>query len=133
MGNALDTLPSMFKVKWKNEAPYINIDYLDEPVYCLVAEEESDGHPWFYGIMRYLESQEYLENASITDKKYLQNLLAKFFLSGGVLYKINYDSVLLRCLDRQEAKWIIMEIHEDSFGTRASGHTMVKTILRVGY
>ncbi|XP_050878418.1 uncharacterized protein LOC127082216 [Lathyrus oleraceus] len=45
LADALATLDSMFKVKWKNEAPYFHIDYLDEPAYCLRAEEESDGHP----------------------------------------------------------------------------------------
>lgn len=31
----------------------------------------------------------------------------KFFLSGGVLYKRNYDSVLLRCVNKQEANRIM--------------------------
>lgn len=83
----------MFKVKWKNEAPPIHIDYLDEASYCLAAEDESNGHPWFYDIMKYLKSQEYPEKASITNKKYLRQLSAKFFLSGGILYIRNYDSV----------------------------------------
>ncbi|XP_050895265.1 uncharacterized protein LOC127101878 [Lathyrus oleraceus] len=65
------TMASMFKVEWKTEAPSICIDYLDEPTYYLAAQDESDGHPWFYDINRYLEKQEYPENASITDKKYL--------------------------------------------------------------
>ncbi|XP_050884275.1 uncharacterized protein LOC127087422 [Lathyrus oleraceus] len=69
--DAFATLASMFKVKWANEVPSICINYLDEPTYCLATEEESDGHPWFYDIKRYLENQEYPENASITDKKYL--------------------------------------------------------------
>ena len=123
----------MFKVKWKNEAPSIHIDYLDEPTYYLAAGEESDGHPWFHDIKRYLEKQEYSEYASIMDKKYLRNLSAKFFLSGDVLYKRNYDLVLLRCVDRHKGDQIKMEIHEGSFGAHASGHTMVKNILRVGY
>ncbi|XP_050916332.1 uncharacterized protein LOC127131455 [Lathyrus oleraceus] len=42
LADALATLASMFKVKWKNEAPSFQIDYLDEPAYCLAAEEESD-------------------------------------------------------------------------------------------
>lgn len=79
--HALANLASMFKVKWENEALSIHIDYLDESAYCLAAEDESDGHPWFYDIMRYLEIQEYLENAFIIDKKYLWKLSAKFFLS----------------------------------------------------
>ncbi|XP_050915159.1 uncharacterized protein LOC127130138 [Lathyrus oleraceus] len=101
--NALDTLASMLKVKWKNEAPSFHIDYLDEPAYYLAAEEESNGHHWFHDIKKYLEKQEYPEDAYIKDKKYLQKLSDKFFLSGDVLYKRNYDSVLLRCVDRHEA------------------------------
>jgi hypothetical protein len=83
--------------------------------------------------MKFLENYEYHVDASITNKKYLQKLSSKFFLSGGVLYKRNYDSVLLRCVNKQEANQIIMEIHEGSFGTHASGSTMVKKILRAEY
>ncbi|XP_050894391.1 uncharacterized protein LOC127101103 [Lathyrus oleraceus] len=101
--DSLSTLSSMFKVKWKNEAPSFHLDYLDEPAYCLAVEDKAYGYPWFYDIMRFLESQKYLKEASITDKKYLQKLSCKFFLSEGVLYKRNYDSVLLLCMNKQEA------------------------------
>ncbi|XP_050890121.1 uncharacterized protein LOC127095483 [Lathyrus oleraceus] len=43
LADALATLASMLKITWKNEAPSINIDHLDEPAYCLATEEESDG------------------------------------------------------------------------------------------
>ncbi|XP_050916782.1 uncharacterized protein LOC127131946 [Lathyrus oleraceus] len=126
LGDALATLSSMFKVKCKNEAPTFHLNYLDEPIHCLAAEDEANGHPWFYEIMKFLESQEYPENLSITDKKYLHKLLSKFFLSGGVLYKRNFDSVFLRRVSKQETNQIIMEIDEESFGTHTIGHTMVK-------
>ncbi|XP_050908218.1 uncharacterized protein LOC127121825 [Lathyrus oleraceus] len=115
LDDALATLSSMFKVKYKNEAPTFHLDYLDEPSYCLAAEEETDDHPWFYNILKFLESQKYHENVYITDKKYLWKLSSRLFLSGWVLYKRNYDSVLLRCVDKSEANQIIMEIHEGSF------------------
>lgn len=104
----------MFKVKWKNEAQSFHHNYLDNPAYCLAAKDEADGYPWYYDIMRFLECQEYPKDASITDKKYLQQLSSKFFLSGGVLYKRNHDSVLLRRVNKQEANQIITEIHEGS-------------------
>ncbi|XP_050896341.1 uncharacterized protein LOC127103097 [Lathyrus oleraceus] len=91
LADALETLASMFKVKWKNEIPSFHHSYLDESAYCLAAEDEVDGYPWFYDIMRFLECQEYPKDASITDKKYLHKLSSKFLLSGGVLYKRNYD------------------------------------------
>lgn len=39
LADALATLASMFKVKWKNEAHVIHIDHLDEPTYCVVQKE----------------------------------------------------------------------------------------------
>lgn len=45
LDNALATLPSMFNVKWKNEAPVIHIDHLDEPSHCQAMEVESDNKP----------------------------------------------------------------------------------------
>src|ERR1043165_5768431 len=123
----------MFKVKWANEAPSITIERLDEPGYCMMVDEEIDGKPWFYDIKQYIEKGEYPERASITDKKTLRKLSANFFLSGGVLYKQNFDLVLLRCVDRHEADQLIKEIHEGSFGIHANGHAMAKNILRAGY
>ncbi|XP_050896413.1 uncharacterized protein LOC127103179 [Lathyrus oleraceus] len=69
LADALETLAPMFKVKWKNEAPSFHLNDLDEPAYCLAAEDEADGHPWFYDIMKFLEIQEYTADASIIDKK----------------------------------------------------------------
>ncbi|KAL0559086.1 hypothetical protein IC582_003676 [Cucumis melo] len=57
----------------------------------------------------------------------------KFFLSGEVLYKRNYDMTLLRCVDALEAKNFLEEIHEGVCGTHANGHMMARQILRAGY
>ncbi|XP_050877560.1 uncharacterized protein LOC127081336 [Lathyrus oleraceus] len=98
--DAKENISPMFKVEWKNEAPSFHLDYFDETAYCLAAEDGVDGHPWYNDITRFLGSQEYPENASITDKMYLCKLSTKFFLSGWVLCKRNYDSILLRCVNK---------------------------------
>lgn len=99
----------------------------------MAVETETDGKPWFYDIRRYLEKNEYPQYISITDKKTLRKLSAKFFLSGDVLYKINLDMVLLRCVDREKADLLIKEIHEGSIEIHANGHAMENNILRTGY
>ena len=81
---------------------------------------------------RYLEAHEYPEDASVNDKKFLRRFTAKFFISNGILYKRNHDSTLLRCVDKNEAERIMVELHEGTFGTHSSGHTMAKKILRAG-
>ena len=39
---------------------------------------------------------------------------------------------LLRCVDKSEAERIMTDLHEGTFGTHSSGHTMAKKILRAG-
>ena len=56
-----------------------------------------------------------------------------FFINGKVLYKRNHDMVLFRCVDVEEAKQIITEIHEGICGTRANEHMMARQVLRSGY
>ena len=56
-----------------------------------------------------------------------------FFLDGDVLYKKSKDHVLLRCIDANEAKKIIHEIHKGVCGTHASGHIMSRQIMKAGY
>src|SRR3954462_1170330 len=67
------------------------------------------------------------------DKKTLRMLSGSFFLNGDVIYKRNFDMVLLRCVDRHEADMLMHEVHERSFGTHSNGHAMSKKILRAGY
>ena len=84
----------MFKLKWDNEAPQITIERMDETAHCHeINTEEVVDQPWFHKVKRHLEAQEYPEGASINDKKFLRIFSAKLFLSNGILYKRNHDSV----------------------------------------
>nr|KYP31306.1 Retrovirus-related Pol polyprotein from transposon 17.6 [Cajanus cajan] len=133
LADALATLSSMFKISQGNEVPLIRIQNRDQPAYCQAVEEEPDGRPWFYDIKRYIKDKEYPPSASANDKKTLRRLAMGFFLNGDVLYKRNHDMVLLRCVDAIEAKKIVEEVHEGSFGTHMNGHVMARKILRSGY
>ncbi|XP_058741904.1 uncharacterized protein LOC131614320 [Vicia villosa] len=83
LADALATLASMFKVKWDNEAPSIVIKRLDEPAFCGVIDNVPDEKPWFHDIKKFLETREYSKGASLTDRKTLKRLSAKFFIAGG--------------------------------------------------
>ena len=56
-----------------------------------------------------------------------------FFLDGEVFYKKRKDQILLRCVDANEAKKIIHEIHGGVCGTHTSRHIMARQIMRVEY
>ena len=107
---------------------------LDEPTYYYeVDTEEVVDKPWFHEVKRYLEAQEYPKGASVNDKKFLRRFFTKFFLNNGILYKLNHDSTLLRCVDKSESEKIMTNLHEGTFGTHFSGHTMAKKLLRAEY
>ena len=133
MADALATLSSMFQVNGWNDVPTIRVMRLDKPAHVFSVEEVIDDKPWFYDIKRVLQTQEYPPGASNKDRKTLRRLASSFFLNEEVLYKRNYDMVLLRCVDRREADMLMQEVHEGSFGTHANGHAMARKMLRAGY
>ncbi|RDX89789.1 hypothetical protein CR513_28437, partial [Mucuna pruriens] len=63
----------------------------------------------------------------------MRRLAMRFFLNGDVLYKRNLDITLLQCVDINEAKEIVKEVHKGSLGTHANEHTMARKILRGDY
>jgi len=63
----------------------------------------------------------------------LRRLASGFVLNREVLYKWNYNIVLLRCVETKEAELILQEVHEGAFGTHMNGHSMPRKILRAGY
>ncbi|MCI47545.1 hypothetical protein A2U01_0068787, partial [Trifolium medium] len=85
----------MYKVSWPNHVPLVEINRLEKPTYCLAIEDESDEKPWYHDIKNYLQKQEYPTDASNGDKRTLRRLASSFFLDGEVLYKRNYELVLL--------------------------------------
>ena len=133
MADALATLSSMFQVNGWNDVPTIRVMRLDRPAHVFSVEEVTDDKPWFYDIKRVLQTQEYPPGASNKDRKTLRRLASSFFLNEEVLYKRNYDMVLLRCVDGHEADMLMQEVHEGSFGTYANGHAMARKMLRAGY
>ncbi|XP_006575899.1 uncharacterized protein LOC114373843 [Glycine soja] len=87
-------------------------------------EKEEDGKPWYFNIKRYIEDKEYPPEAFDNDKRTLRRLAADFLLSGNILYKRNHDMVLFRRVDAREAKQMLIEVQEGSFGMHANGHAM---------
>ena len=133
MADALATLASTYQVNTWNDIPRIIVRRLDMPTHVFTTEEVADEIPWYYDIKLFLQTQEYPIGALNKDRKTLRRLAGSFLLSENVLYKRNYDKVLLRCMDRHEPDMLMHEIYEVSFDTYANGHSMAKKLLRAGY
>ncbi|XP_040973999.1 uncharacterized protein [Gossypium hirsutum] len=68
--------------------------------------------------------------ATENDKRTLRRLASDYFIDGEILYKRRKDQVLLRCVDANEAKKILEEVHEGVCKTHANGFTMARQIMR---
>ena len=111
----------------------VKLEVRESQAHCACVQGEPDGNPWYHDILRYVKDQQYPEFTSDNEKRTLRRLAMRFFLDKDILYKKSKDQILLRCVDTDEAKKIIHEIHEGVCGTHASGHVMARQIMRAGY
>ena len=51
----------------------------------------------------------------------------------GILFRKNYDGVLLRFLEKEDAKKVMIDLHDGPAGGHFSGDTTAHKILRAGY
>ena len=58
---------------------------------------------------------------------------ASYQIIDGVLFRKNYDGVFLRCLEQEDAKKVIIELHDGPAGGHFSEDTTAHKILRAGY
>ncbi|XP_038996103.1 uncharacterized protein LOC120120555 [Hibiscus syriacus] len=133
MADALATLAATFKTGGGSEMMPINMQSYEYPAHCYQIEEVKDTKPWYYDILQYIKHRSYPEKATETDKRTLRRLAVGYVLDREVLYKKSHNQVLLRCVDTEEAKMIVEEVHDGVCGAHANGHMMSRQIMRCGY
>eukprot|EP00253_Pinus_taeda_P034443 PITA_34443 len=81
----------------------------------------------------YLKNVYALAHLDHTKKRALRLKAKQYQLINDVLFKINYDSVLLRCLEKTEAEKVLQELHDGPAGGHYAGDATAHKILRAGY
>jgi len=76
---------------------------------------------------------DYLRNPSQKVTRKLRYKSTKYVLLNDQLYYKTVDGVLLKCLNREEAKRLMGEVHEGIFGAHQSAYKMKWIIHRTGY
>ncbi|XP_027181929.1 uncharacterized protein LOC113780320 [Coffea eugenioides] len=109
--DALATLSSMIQHPDELVTEPIQIQLQEKLAHCLVMEKSSDGHPWYSDIKEFLKIESYPPSADTTAKSFLCKLSSKFFLNGKVVYKRTSDLGLLRCVDEDEADYLMKEVY----------------------
>ncbi|XP_027155474.1 uncharacterized protein LOC113755765 [Coffea eugenioides] len=131
--DALATLASMIQYPDELKIEPIQVQLQDKPAHCWVANESFDNVPWYSDLKEFLKTGSYPLHAGTKDKNFLRRMASKFFLNGEVLYKRTSDLNLLRCIDEDEAQYMMKEVHSGVCGPHMNGHLLAKKIMRTGY
>ena len=89
-------------------------------------------NPWFYNIQKFIEERKYPEEANSKEKYALRVLAYNYASHDGVLYKRILNGTQLRCLKKDEAYEVMIEIHAGVYGSHMNGIILAKKIVRQG-
>ncbi|XP_060212136.1 uncharacterized protein LOC132639725 [Lycium barbarum] len=130
LADALATLALMLPYLGNAYIDPLEIQIRNQHGHCSTIEVEPDGEPWYHDIKRFLKTKEYPIHADGDQKRTIRRPSNDFFLSGEILYKRTSDLNLLRCVNTQEAKMIMNEVHSEVCGPHMNGYVLAKKILR---
>jgi hypothetical protein len=88
---------------------------------------------WYKDLTYLLHHRTCLKNLNPRERRALRLKSAQYRLINSVLFRINYDGVLLRCLEREDADKVLKELHDGPTGGHFAGNTTAHKILRADY
>ena len=109
---------------WDNE-----VDMLQNEVLYIPASTNS----WYNDLKYYLTHGSSPNHLDAHKKRDLRLKSTQYQLIDGVLFRQNYDQVLLRCLEKDDAEHILTKLHDGPIGGHFNEETTTHKVLRVGY
>jgi hypothetical protein len=88
---------------------------------------------WYADMKQYLSIGNMPEDFDAWKRRALRLKLARYQLIFGVLFRRNFDNVLLRCLEQDGALKVLSSLHEGPIGGHFGAEVTTHKILRVGY
>jgi hypothetical protein len=89
--------------------------------------------PWYDDIKFCLENGSTPHHLDPAKRRELILNSTSFHLVNGILFHQNFDGVLMRCLEKDEAKKVLLEFHAGESGGHFGGDTTTHKVLRDGY
>jgi ribonuclease HI/transposase InsO family protein len=89
--------------------------------------------PWYDDIRHYLQHGSAPRHLDPAKRRALRLKSASFHLINGILFRQNFDGILMRCLEKDEAEKVLLELHAGEAGGHFGGDTTAHKVLRAGY
>ncbi|XP_076950289.1 uncharacterized protein LOC143623215 [Bidens hawaiensis] len=128
-----DALSKLASVGFEHLAKDVRIEVLKTPstingdVFVCSAAETT----WMTPIIHYLERGTLPEKKAEARK--IRHKALNYTIQDGILYRRSYLGPLLRCVDRQDANYLLREIHEGICGVHAGLRMVVAKKMNRGY
>ena len=69
----------------------------------------------------------------VEEERKVKKRAVRFTILNDTLYKKGFSMPYLRCVNKEEAKYILKEIHEGNCKERASSKSLISKVIRMGY
>ncbi|XP_076936106.1 uncharacterized protein LOC143603079 [Bidens hawaiensis] len=128
-----DALSKLASTNFEHFAKDIRIEVLDRPsvpqnqVLVIQTGVES----WMTPIMAYFSSRILLEEKAAARK--IRHKALNYEVKHGVLYRRSFVGPLLRCMDAEDANYLIREVHEGICGLHAGPSMVVAKLMNAVY
>jgi len=86
---------------------------------------------WMTPIISFLQDGHLPQNTDEARK--IKKRAARFTILNDVLYKRGFSMPYLKCVDEEEAKYILEEVHGGICGDHAGSRSLVNKVIRAGY
>nr|KYP67715.1 Retrovirus-related Pol polyprotein from transposon 297 family [Cajanus cajan] len=96
-----------------------------------LASIEESTQTWITDMVDHLEHGKVLSDPAAARK--LRTQAARYTMVGGELYRRGFSVPLLKCVDAEQAEYILREMHEGICGFHSGGRTLATKVLRAGY
>lgn len=109
---------------WDNELAVMSNEVL------FTTTQESS---WYADMKYFLHHGACPSHLGPRERRALRLKSAQYSLINDVLFRKNYDGVLLRCLEQDDAEKVLKDLHDGPAGGHFSGDTTANKVLRAGY
>jgi hypothetical protein len=89
--------------------------------------------PWYHDIKFYLIHGSTPHHLDAKKWREMRLKYASFQLVNGILFHHNFDGILMRYLEKDEADKVLLELHAGEAGGHFGGDTTAHKVLREGY
>eukprot|EP00253_Pinus_taeda_P027025 PITA_27025 len=93
----------------------------------------TDSQSQYADLIFYLKNGHAPPHLSYKNKRAIRLKAKTFTIIDDVLFKRNYDSILLRCLEKTEAQKVLQELHDGPAGGHFGADTTAHKIIHAGY